>query len=196
MSTQTRIPAGAPIGGRFAVSPLAQADVVLTDTARDVLAGEMSAIGFDLADSTAAFHAVATDPTRSDAERRDAVRTAIDTADDAVIEHRHGLTDEGTGVTGIAVELARDNDAVDAALADYATQDLEDGDEHLFGVDLAAFLYRVDRDHQASAWGAAYAAAPTALAPVTEADLDGYEPNDPKRAVLAEMVVQQRTARP
>lgn len=147
------------------------------------LAGELASIGFDLADSTASFHAIATDPNVGVQERRTAARSAVERADDEVIRARHSMSDEGSGVAYLAVLCAQDDGALDSALVAYAGEEFEDGDEHLFGNDLAAALYDQDRNREYAARHREYLSSPKAQT-LTEDDLLAYDFGDPKRAVL------------
>lgn len=173
---QDRVRPGVPTGGQFGV--IAHGEPATSLPPVD-LAGELASLGFDLADSTAPFHAVATDPGRPAVERRAAARAAIERADDYVIHARHALSDDGTGVAGLAVAGASDDALLDAALETYASQAFEDGDEHLFGNDMAAIVFEAGRDLVARRWDRAYAASdnarPQALFP-----REAYEPGDPK----------------
>jgi hypothetical protein len=135
---QDRVRPGVPTGGQFGVMAHEEPTTSLSPVD---LAGELASLGFDLADSTASFHAIATDPSRPAVQRRAAARAAIERADDDVIHARHCLSDDGTGVAGLAVMFARDDVVLDAALEEYASQEFEDGDEHLFGNDMAAILF-------------------------------------------------------
>lgn len=179
MSTQTkpRVLAGVPAAGEFAVTARPDNGVALTEAfASDQLVAEFAAIDFDLADSTARFRQVALDPARPIDERRTAARAAIERADDYVLHARHALSDDGSGVASLAVECAEDDVVLDAALSVYATEELEDGDEHLFGIDLAAIVYQCDQASGADRWGRRYAAETR----VTGHQLDAYDADDPK----------------
>jgi hypothetical protein len=147
------------------------------------LAGEMASIGFDLADSTAHFHAIATDPSAGAPERRAAARSAVERADDEVIRARHSMSDEGSGVAYLAVLCAQNDSALDSALVTYGEEEFEDGDEHLFGNDLAATLFDQDRNREYAARDREYLATPRPQT-LTEDDLLAYDYGDPKRAVL------------
>lgn len=130
------------------VGPPVIADVF----ASDLMIAEFTSIDFDLSDSTAPFCAIATNAAELGEVRRVAARAAIERADDYVLHARHALSDGGTGVTAIAVEAAEDDVVLDAALAIYALEEFEPGDEHLFGVDMAAIVFSCDRAANADSW--------------------------------------------
>lgn len=193
LQTQPRVLAGAPTGGEFAVAPRATNGVTLTQTSDlERLAVEFAAIDFGLADSTADLHRVATDPTRPTAQRRTAARAALGKARDGVLHARHGLADDGGGVAGIA-QFVADSDAVlDEAMRRYSATDMfEDGDEHLFGVDLAAIVFEMDRDAETEGWARQFAATPR------EPDLEAlaYDRGDPKGMDLDDVFERADAAR-
>lgn len=200
MSTQTqpRVAAGPTNAGEFAaiVRPqtLTLDKPVIADVfATEEMVAEFAAIDFDLADSTAPFCAIATDATQSLDVRRTAARSAIERADDYVLHARHALSDDGTGVAGIAAEASDDDMVLDAAMSMYLLEEREPGDEHLFGIDMAALVYSCDLAANADSWGRRYRDETAGFG--SETDFGAYEPNDPKGLDMDDLLERADLAR-
>ena len=188
MSTQTRQPAGAPIGGQFTTHPQAEAGLTLP-APNTRLIHELANLGFNIANSAAAQHAIATDTTQPVETRRAAVRTALETATNDVLRTRWNLSDNGDPVTDQALKYAATDEFIDAGMARYAEAEYEDGDEHLFGVDMAAALFQEGQDRTVNYWAKQHATAPTpATVRARRDDLDAYETGSLKRAAAAQIL--------
>lgn len=188
-SQQPRVPEGVAGGGQF--SEINRPQITTIDTA--VTSAEFAAIGFSLADSTAGFCAIATDPAQPMEARRTAARAAIERADDSVISARHQMSDEGDGVTVLATSAADDDDVLDSALGAYIRADYGSGDEHLFGVDLAAVVYEADRESTTNMWMGRYYGA--SRSEETYDPRDAYESDDPKAMILDDLFDRADLAR-